>query len=147
MRRRSSRGSSAPLVVGFMALLLLLIGAVVDASAAYLMRQRLDTLADGAALQGADLGAQGSAVYTEGLDDERDLPVLRRDVERAVAAYLRDVGAARSHPGLRAEVRVEGRRVVVRLSAPMDLPIELPGAPAQPRVGAVGSAAVDPDFE
>lgn len=135
------------MVVGFMALLLLLIGAVVDASAAYLMRQRLDTLADGAALQGADLGAQGSAVYTEGLDDERDLPVLRRDVERAVAAYLRDVGADRSHPGLRAEVRVEGRRVVVRLSAPLDLPIELPGAPAQSQVGAVGSAAVDPDFE
>ena len=44
---------------------------VVDASAAYLQRQGLDTVADGAALRGADLGATGREVYTGGVPSGR----------------------------------------------------------------------------
>lgn len=144
MSCRGERGSSTPLLLAFVGIILLLVAVVVDASAAYLARQRLDELADGAALQGADLGAQGRDVYVGGLDDG-DLAITRREAERAVLAYLRDSGAQRDHPGLRAAVRVEGDRVVVELVAPMDLPLGLPGAPAVTTVRSVGSAVVDPE--
>ena len=44
------------LIIGFAGILLMAIVVVIDASAAYLQRQGLDNLADGAALYGADLG-------------------------------------------------------------------------------------------
>lgn len=141
--RHDERGSTAPLILAFVAIILLLVAVVVDASAAYLTRQRLDELADGAALQGADLGAQGRDVYDGGLA-HGDLAITRREAERAVHAYLRASGAQQDHPGLRASVRVDGDRVVVELVAPLDLPLGVPGAPAA-TVRSVGSAVVDPD--
>lgn len=140
----TQRGSSTPLIIAFSAIVLLLVAVVVDASAAFLVRQRLDALADGAALQGADLGAQGSEAYGGGLATG-DLAISRREAERAVAAYLRDVDAVGQHPGLRAVVRVEDERVVVRLEVPLDLPLGLPGAPERPTVIAEGSAVVSPE--
>ncbi|WP_235535947.1 pilus assembly protein TadG-related protein [Nocardioides sp. Root190] len=140
---RSQRGSSMPLILAFMAIILLLVAVVVDASAAYLARQRLDELADGAALQGADLGAQGSDAYDGGLADG-DLAISRAEAEQAVRSYLWAVDAHADHPGLRAVVRVDGDRVVVELVAPVDLPLRLPGAPDSPTVRSVGSAVVDP---
>jgi hypothetical protein len=141
---RDQRGSSTPLILAFVAVILLLVAVVVDAGAAFLARQRLDELADGAALQGADLGAQGRDAY-DGRLARGDLAISRREAERAVRAYLRETGAHRDHPGLRAEVRVAGDRVVVELVAPVDLPLGLPGGPAAPAVRSVGSAVVDPD--
>ncbi|MBM0128067.1 pilus assembly protein TadG-related protein [Pimelobacter simplex] len=138
------RGSSTPLVLAFAAIVLLLVAVVVDASAAYLARQRLDALADGAALQGADLGAQGADAYAGGLA-AGDLAISAAEAEAAVRTYLRDSGAAAEHPGLRATVRVDGDRLVVELVAPVDLPLHLPGAPERPTVRAVGSAVVDPE--
>ena len=143
-RLRDERGSSTPLIIGFAAIILLLVAVVVDASAAYLARQRLDELADGAALQGADLGAQGSDAYDGGLA-ESDLSISRAEAEAAVRAYLRDSGAMTDHPGLRAIVRVDGDRVVVELSAPVDLPLSLPGGPEDPTIRSSGSAVVDPE--
>ncbi|GAA4091993.1 pilus assembly protein TadG-related protein [Nocardioides kongjuensis] len=140
----SRRGSSTPLVLAFAAIVLLLVAVVVDASAAYLARQRLDALADGAALQGADLGAQGADAYAGGLATG-DLAISRAEAEAAVRSYLRASGAALDHPGLQATVRVDGDRLVVELVAPVDLPLHLPGAPEQPTVRAVGSAVVDPE--
>jgi hypothetical protein len=140
---RCQRGSSTPLVLAFTAVILLLVAVVVDASAAYLARQRLDELADGAALQGADLGAQGSDAYDGGLASG-DLAISRVEAEQAVRSYLVAVGALGEHPGLRAVVRVDGDRVVVELVAPVDLPLGLPGAPRRPTVRSVGSAVVDP---
>ncbi|MBM7516013.1 pilus assembly protein TadG-related protein [Nocardioides nitrophenolicus] len=142
---RGQRGSTAPLVVGCAAVVLLLVAVVVDASAAYLARQRLAALADGAALQGADLGAQGADAYAGGLATG-GLAISRAEAEAAVRAYLRDSGAAAAHPGLRATVRVDGDRLVVELVAPVALPLRLPGAPAGPTVRAVGSAVVDPEL-
>ncbi|WGX95438.1 pilus assembly protein TadG-related protein [Nocardioides sp. L-11A] len=141
---RAARGSSAPLVIAFAAVVLLLVAVVVDASAAYLARQRLDALADGAALQGADAGAQGVDAYAGGLATG-DLAISRAEAEAAVRAYLRDSGAASDHPGIRATVRVDGDRLIVELTAPVDLPLHLPGAPGESLVRAVGSAVVHPD--
>ena len=64
---RDDRGSITPLVVGFAVVLALGIALVTDATAAYLHRSGLSTLADGAALSGADAGATGRSTYTEGV--------------------------------------------------------------------------------
>jgi hypothetical protein len=140
---RGERGSSIPLIVGFTLVLALVVAFVIDASAAYLRRQDLDSLADGAALQGADLGAAGTEVYAGGLDaaDLRLSPAVAR---RAVDAYLARVGAYRRYPGLTASVHVDrtARRVLVHLRAPLDLPLSIPGSPAHPLVGAEGEASV-----
>ncbi|MBM9460846.1 hypothetical protein JK386_13135 [Nocardioides sp. zg-536] len=144
MRRRwTQRGSSTPLIIACAAIVLLVVAVVVDASAAYLARQRLDALADGAALHGADAGAQGVEVYRDGLG-EGNLEVDAAEAARAVRSYLRSTGAAAEHPGLRATVRVDGERVVVELVATLDLPLAIPGGPTAPSVRSVGSAVVTP---
>lgn len=142
--RRSDRGSTIPLIAGFIGVLLVAGAVVVDATAAFLERQGLDSLADGAALQGADLGAQGLEVYAGGLGGPR-LTVSEQAARAAVAGYLADTGAYRRYRGLRFEVTVGADRVVVRLHASADLPLRVPGSPDHPMVGASGSAVVTVD--
>ena len=139
--RRGERGQVSVLIVGFAVVLLLMVGVVVDASAAYLHRQGLDNLADGAALYGADLGSAG--IYEQGLDGER-LTQQEAAVEAAVRDYLARAGAGAKYPGIDVGVRVDpvGRSVTVRLSAPLDLPLTIPGSPSNPTVGASSTAAV-----
>ncbi|GEP34773.1 hypothetical protein NSZ01_25410 [Nocardioides szechwanensis] len=132
------------LIIGFAAFLAMTIAMVVDASAAYLQRQSLDTLADGAALHGADLGATGRDVYQGGVPDER-LELTEAQARIAVRDYLRDVGAYRKYPGLSYDVRVDDTRITVELRAPVDLPLTVPGSPEHPVVGASGSAVVAPE--
>ena len=140
-RRRDERGSTIPLIVGFAGILVMGIVVVTDASAAYLQRQGLDTLADGAALRGADLGSVGA--YTDGIPHDR-LRQVESQVDRAVAAYLRDAGAHERYPGITVASDVdEGRaQVTVHLSAPLELPLTIPGSPDRPMIGATGTAAV-----
>ena len=85
MRRRDEEGQVTLLIIGFASILLMAIVVVIDASAAYLQRQGLDNLADGAALYGADLGSAG--IYEQGLDGER-LTQQEAAVEAAVRDYL-----------------------------------------------------------
>lgn len=143
---RDERGQATVLIIGLAVALLMLVAVVVDASAAYLERQGLDTLADGAALRGADLGATGEETYTTGVPDER-LRLTADQVRRSVAAYLSDVGAYRSFPGLAFDVGVDPvqRRVTVRLRAPIDLPLHVPGSPGRAAIGARGAAVVSVD--
>jgi hypothetical protein len=142
MRRRDEQGSTMPLIVGLASVLLLGIALVINASSAYLQRQSLDTLADGAALRGADLGAAG--VYGEGGLTQARLLQEKGAVEKVVTAYLQSVGADRTYPGLRvsARVNVADRSVTVTLQAPVTLPLHIPGSPAEPVVGASSTAAV-----
>ena len=144
-RRHDDRGSVSVLVIGFAFVLALAIAVVVDAAAAYLQRQGLDTLADGAALQGADLGATGQDVYADGLG-AGNLQLTPAQARSAVRRYLAEVGAQQRYPGLSYSVRVDAtdNSVVVRLSAPLDLPLTMPGSPGRPTVSAIGSAVVDP---
>jgi hypothetical protein len=141
MRRRDDGGSVTLLIIGFASILLMAIVVVIDASAAYLQRQGLDNLADGAALYGADLGSAG--IYTEGLGEDR-LVQQEAAVEAAVRQYLARAGAGRTHPGIDVGVRVDtgSRSVTVRLEAPLDLPLTIPGSPSSPRVAASSTAAV-----
>jgi len=144
-RHRSERGTVTLLVMGFAVVLLMMAAVVTDASAAYLQRQSLDTLADGAALTAADAGASGDEAYGEGLDADLHLDA---DVARAaVFGYLRRVGAFARYPGLTATVSVDStaRRVLVEVHAPLHLPLHLPGSPEHADVGARSAATVGVD--
>ncbi|MEZ5096810.1 MAG: pilus assembly protein TadG-related protein [Nocardioides sp.] len=147
-RRRGHRGEpgqASLLIVGLAFVLVLMTAVVVDASAAFLQRQGLDTVADGAALAGADAGARGEEAYTEGVDEER-LRLWADSARTGVADYLARSGAHERYPGLTVEVAVDptGRRVVVRVRAPLDLPFTVPGSPNRPVIGAEGAAVVAP---
>jgi hypothetical protein len=119
---RGQRGSVTPLIIGLAAVLVLLVAVVVDASAAFLRRQQLDSLADAAALAATD-GVQGEAVYTHGLGERAAIdPAAAR---RFVATYVESSGARSRFPGLVYEVRTTADTVVVRLSAPLRLPLHV----------------------
>lgn len=142
-RRRDDQGSTIPMIIGFALVLALVVAFVVDASAAYLRRQALDALADGAALQGADLGAAGTQVYAGGLDAD-ELRIGTASAQRAVDDYLARLGAYRRYPGLTTSVSIDAsqRRVRVHLKAPLHLPLAIPGSPSHPVIGAEGDAVV-----
>ena len=139
--RRDDAGQVTLLIIGFATILLMAVVVVIDASAAYLQRQGLASLADGAALHGADLGSAG--VYTEGLPEDR---LLQEDdaVRAAVHDYLRAAGATDRYPGIQTSVVVDpaGRSVTVTLRAPLDLPLVVPGWRESPVVGTSSTAAV-----
>lgn len=139
VRRRGEDGQTALLLVGLAVVLMVLVGVTVDASAAYLRRQGLDNLADGAALAAAD-GIQGEQVYDGGLGD---VALVDPEVARGyVAQYLAQVGAPREYPGLRVDVAAGTDRVVVRVSAPLDLPFTPPGWSGSPRISATAASYV-----
>ena len=122
--RRGEAGQATVMIIGFVVVLVMLVVVVVDASAAYLRRQSLSSLADGAALAAAD-AIEGEQVYTRGLGQRASV-----DPEQArsfVESYLSSVEARSVYPGLVDVVETSGDRVVVRLSAPLDLPLPLPG--------------------
>ena len=143
--RRDEAGSVTVLIVGLAVVLLMMAAVVTDASAAYLQRQGLDTLADGAALTGADAGASGDEAYAGGLDSDLHLDA---DIARAaVLSYLRRVGAYTRYPGLTAQVSVDAttQRVIVEVHAPVHLPLHVPGSPEQASIGATSAATVGVD--
>lgn len=121
MRRDDERGSVSLLLVGFFLVAVMLVTVVVDASAAFLRRQELSALADGAAVAAAD-GVAEERIYLEGVPEQVAIdPALAR---AQVAAYL----ARTSRPaGLRWSVTTTGDSVRVEVSAPLDLPLAPPG--------------------
>lgn len=139
MSHRDERGQTTVLIVGLAVVVMLLIGVVVDASAAYLRRSGLDSLADGAALAAAD-GIQGRQVYEGGLGERAEIdPSTARAF---VADYLRETGASRRYPGLSVDVQAVIDRVVVRVAAPLDLPITPPGWARRPVISGTAASVV-----
>ncbi len=135
---KDDSGQTTVLIIGFAIVLLLMTGVVVDSSAAYLQRQRLDTLADGAALAAADQ-ARGEAIYNGGVDDH--VPISPQTARAAVLAHLQRVDAWSAHPGLQVETHIDGDAVVVQLEAPLELPFTV-GDIGDAMVGATGAAEV-----
>ena len=139
MRRHDQSGQTALLIVGLFLVAVLLVVVVVDASAAYLRRQQLDALADGAALAAAD-GIQGAQVYQQGLGERAAIdPELARSY---VADYLERLGARRDYPGLVPEVSVREDSVEVVVHAPLELPLVPPGWTRDSRVSGKATAFV-----
>jgi len=133
---RGERGQTTVLIIGFAVVAMLMVAVVVDASAAYLRRSGLDSVADGAALAAAD-GIESSQVYRGRLGARARIdPALAR---RFVADYVRQTGAAARYPGLSYAIETSADRVVVHLTSPLDLPITPPGWDTGPVIS--GSAA------
>ncbi len=133
---RGDRGSVTPLIIGFALILATLVAVVVDASAAYLRRQGMNSLADAAALSATD-GLQGDQVYEHGLGERARIDP--RAAERYVQDYLARSGARAKYPGMRVRVSTRNNVVVVRIAAPLELPLHVPGVGPAPVV--TGDAA------
>lgn len=145
-RSRDDRGQTTVLIVGLAVVLLMAGAVVIDASAAFLQRQELDTVADGAALAGADAGSRDlTALYGEGVADADRLEQAEQVARAAVTDHLRRTGAAAAYPGLSVVVSFDAASdtVTVDLEAPLNLPLTLPGSPDRAVVGATGSATVE----
>ena len=142
-RDRTEAGQATLMIVGFAFVLAMGVALVVDASAAYLQRQGLDTVADGAPRRGAARGATGREVYTGGVPEDR-LELSAGAVRASVHDYLVSSGAYASYPGLSFTVDVDRATasVTVRVRAPLDLPLTVPGSPGVASIGATGSAVV-----
>jgi uncharacterized membrane protein len=142
VRPSDDTGSVSVMIVGFFFVIGLMVAAVVDASAAYLRHQELSSIADGAALNAAD-GVQGEHVYTGGLGQTATVDPAA--AQRFVADYLAASGATQQMPGLTWEVTPVGDTVSVRLSAPLNLPLDPPGWTASTTVVAEAAVVVQVD--
>lgn len=140
---RDESGQATLMIIGLAFVLAMTVALVVDASSAYLQRQGLDTVADGAALRGADLGATGREVYAGGVPTGR-LDLTAAAARGSIHDYLVSSGAYARYPGLTFAVEVDpaASRVTVRVRAPLDLPLTVPGSPEVATIGATGSAVV-----
>ena len=142
---RDEQGQTTVLIVGLACFLLMAIVVVVDASAAFLQRQGLDTVADGAALAGADAGSRNlDTIYTSGVGSRPRLEQAEAVARAAVEDYLARTGARSHYADLQYDVTFDpsDNSVIVRIRAPLDLHLTVPGSPQRPVVGTVGSAVV-----
>lgn len=147
-RTTSECGQTTVMIVGLAVVLLMAIGVVVDATAAYLYRQGLTNVADGAALAGADAGSLNEeSLYGEGIGSATRLEQQRAAAEAAVVDYLRSTGVQAEYPGLTWEVGFDSSRdsVVVSVRAPLDLPLTVPGSPERASISARAAAVVQLD--
>ena len=105
-------GQATVFIIGLAVVLLMAVAVVVDASAAFLQRQELDTVADGAALAGADAGSRNlEALYGEGVAAAGRLDQAEAAARPPVVDHLQRTGAQqlpRPHGG--GPVRPGGRR-------------------------------------
>lgn len=114
------RGAIAPLIFGFVAILLLLVSVVVAASKVFLFRQELSALADGAALAAAD-GIDTSSIYEGG---GGDVVLSQAAASHLAGQYLAASGADSNFPGFHSDTNVVGpTRVRVTVGASCHLPI------------------------
>ena len=123
---RDENGSVAPLIIGFAVVVAMLVAVVVDASAAYLRRQGLNSAADAAALAATD-GIQGEQVYTHGLGKraEIDPAVLveggfltnKEDISKLASEdYREEIAAAVSDGILRYRDAVKQRQSTIAVT-------------------------------
>ena len=143
MPRREENSPATLMIVGFAFVLMMAIPHGGRRFAAFLQRQGLDTVADGAALRGADLGATGREVYTGGVPADR-LDLAADQVRAGVHEYLAASGAYAEYPGLSFTVDVDRATssVTVHVRAPLDLPLTVPGSPQVATIAATASAVV-----
>lgn len=114
-RVRGEEGSTIPLVIGFGVLALLLVLVVAAASSLYLERKRLFTLADGAALVGAEAFDLADVTATpDGLRAELE----PAEVRAAVSEYLAGTATGSFEAlALESATSLDGRSATVTLSA------------------------------
>lgn len=121
---RYERGQITVMSIGFFVLLGLLAVVVINSSSAFLQRQELDNLADGAALAAAD-GLSEEAFYRHGAGDS--LRLDPGEARRLVASYVAASGGKVSD----VSVTATGDEVHVRMVRTISLAIAPPGWSSQ----------------
>lgn len=111
-RPDGEQGSVLVLVLGLVGVLVLLVGVVVDVSAAVLAKRAVASAADGAAVSGAQ-GIDYPTFYARG--PGTGVPLSAEQVRRRVGAYAGSAGA--DQPGLQLSARVEGSGTAVVLAS------------------------------
>ena len=111
-------GTVLVLVLGFTMVLALMVGVVVNVSAAALARRAVASAADGAAVSAAQ-ALDSEQLYDRGLAGQR-VPLSQAGAQQRVAAYVQQSVA--SQPGLRMTVRVEGGTASVEAVREVRLP-------------------------
>jgi len=128
---RREGGTISVITTGFFVVLGLLAVVVVNASAAFLQRQELDNLADGAALAAAD-GLNRADFYRRGVSDHTRID--QAEARRLVLRYL----AASGERVTAMHVSSVGDKVQVRLERSVALTIAPPGWGSRTKI--VGTA-------
>lgn len=113
-------GQITVMTIGFFVFLGLLAVVVVNASGAFLQRQELDNLADGAALAAAD-GLSRDDFYRRGADERVEID--EGEARRLVAAYV----AASGERVSAVQISAAGDEVHVRMERAVDMAIAPPG--------------------
>ncbi|TDO51461.1 putative Flp pilus-assembly TadE/G-like protein [Kribbella sp. VKM Ac-2527] len=137
-RKRGEEGQMTVLIIGFTAIVLLMIVVVTDISKVFLVRRDLDATADGAVLAAANGLA---AVYSQpgaGSNAEID----QAEAQRLTAEYLDSVAAGTRFDGLDWSADVTGTTVTVQLTSTVDLPFEPPGWQGAADIASTASAQV-----
>lgn len=138
MKRRDEQGQMTVLIIGFTAIILLMIVVVTDISKVFLVRRELDATADGAVLAAANglaaIYAQPAADGNAELDPDQ--------ARRLTADYLDQVAASNRFDGLDWSADVDGTTVTVRLTSTVDLPFEPPGWPGSSDIASEAAAVV-----
>lgn len=118
--RRDDDGTILVLLLGFTAVLLLMVAVVVNVSSVILAKRALVSTADGAAVSAAQ-SLDLDALYERGLDSGR-IPLDPVTARSRVAAY--EAQAAGAQPGLElaVEVSADGSTAVVRGRRDVHLP-------------------------
>ena len=108
-RRRDDEGTVLVLVLGFTMVLALMVGVVVNVSAAVLARRAVSGAADGAAIAAAQ-ALDVERLYRDGLRGDR-VPLSPVGARQRVAAYAEQVRS--DQPGLRLTVSVDSSTATV----------------------------------
>ena len=133
------QGSVTPMIIGFCVVLMMLVGVVVNASAAFLARQNLNSTADAAALAATD-GMQGEQVYAGGLGERARIdPASAR---RYVADFLRSSDASKRYGQLSYDVTTDRDRVLVRVRGVVMLPIPVPGVATHTMISGTAASII-----
>lgn len=109
MRRRDEEGTILILTIGFVVIAMLLVVAVLDASAVFLDRRDLASAADGTALAAAQQ-VDVAAIYADGVRGE--LPLDGGAVQRAIDAYVAANLPPAQYPGWHLTGRASGPHTV-----------------------------------
>lgn len=130
---RREEGTITVMVVGFFVVIGLLAVVVINSSSAFLQRQELNNVADGAALAAAD-GLRQETIYREGIDEDAPIdPGRARDL---VSAYL----SATTTDLTTWSVSTDNDTVRVHLDRSIALPLAPPGWFGTSRVTADAAA-------
>jgi Flp pilus assembly protein TadG len=124
------------LIVGFAAIILLMIVVVTDISKAFLVRRDLDAIADGAVLAAAN----GLAIYHQSAGENAEIDP--DEARRLTEEYLDAAGATDNFGNLTWSTAVDGQTVIVRLTTTLDLPFEPPGWDTTTEINAYAAAVV-----